>query len=297
MHRRYDSDKSATYQPVYHGFELTYGSGTVEGQYGVDLLTIGELETRVFFGQVTNVKFDGLPFKKGFAVDKFDGILGLGFHTMSPEGLETPLESLFREKKIDKLLFAFYLPTDPEAVGELTIGFADPARHEGSLFWADVKSWFYWEFDFRLSVGDQDVMRTSGVPDSGTSFLIGPAAQVAETAKLIGATTMPFSLDYYVPCRSIPDLPELRFSVRSLFLRRTLVLRGEDYVKQRGPLAAMGYCALAIEPFGTEMDENNMWILGEVFMRKIFTVFDQTNRKIGLAPARTPETESDRLLV
>jgi hypothetical protein len=45
------------------------------------------------------------------------------------------------------------------------------------------------------------------------------------------------------------------------------------------------------------MDQNNMWILGEVFMRKIFTVFDQTNRKIGLAPARTPPTETDRLLV
>jgi hypothetical protein len=68
-------------------------------------------------------------------------------------------------------------------------------------------------------------------------------------------------------------------------------------VKQRGPLSAMGYCALAIEPFGTEMDQNNMWILGEVFMRKIFTVFDQTNRKIGLAPARTPAEASDRLLV
>ena len=96
---------------------------------------------------------------------------------MNPEGLETPLEALYREKQIDKLLFAFYLPTDPEAVGELTIGFADPARHEGSLFWADVKSWFYWEFDFRLSVGDQFVMDTAGVPDSGTSYLIGPALQ------------------------------------------------------------------------------------------------------------------------
>jgi hypothetical protein len=281
---------------------LTYGSGVVEGRYGIDWLTLGELETRVFFGEVTNVAFDGLPFKKGFAMDKFDGILGLGFHTMSPDGVETPLEALYREKQIDKLLFAFYLPTDPGAPGELTIGFADPAYHEGPLFWADVKSWFYWEFEFRLSVGDQDVMKTAGVPDSGTSFLIGPASQVEAVAKLIGATTLPGSRDYFVSCKSIPDLPELRFSVSTLFHRRTLVLRGEDYVKHRGgslaaPLALMGYCALAIEPFGTEMDQNNMWILGEVFMRKIFTVFDQTNRKIGLAPARTPATASDRLLV
>ena len=134
-----------------------------------------------------------MPFRSGFAFDKFDGIVGLGFHTMSPDGVETPLEALFREKQIDKLLFAFYLPTDPKAEGELMIGFADPKYYEGSLFWADVKSWFYWEFEFRLSVGDQDVMRTSGVPDSGTSFLIGPAAQVAETAKLIGAPPRPFS--------------------------------------------------------------------------------------------------------
>jgi hypothetical protein len=299
MHRRYNSRKSLTYQPTFENFTLTYGSGTVEGHYGVDWLTIGEeFETRVFFGEVTNVEFTGLPFRSGFAFDKFDGIVGLGFHTMSPDGVETPLEALFREKQIDKLLFAFYLPTEPKAAGELTIGFADPAYHEGRLFWAKVSSWFYWEFKFRLSVGDEDVIKTAGVPDSGTSFLIGPASQVEATAKLIGATTLSYAPgDYYVRCRSIPDLPELRFSVSSLFQRRTLVLRGQDYVKQRGPLAAMGYCALAIEPFGTEMDESNMWILGEVFMRKIFTVFDQTNRKIGLAQARTPPTSSDRLLV
>jgi hypothetical protein len=304
MHRRYDSRKSSTYQPVYAGFTLTYGSGTVSGVYGVDWITVGDLETRVYFGEVTDVSFDGLPFASGFALDKFDGILGLGFHTMSPDGVETPLEALHREKHIDQLLFAFYLPQEPSAPGELTIGFADPAHYDGPLFWTDVKSWFYWEFDFRLSVGTDQVVKTSGVPDSGTSFLIGPAEQVAQIAELVGARRFPsiFAVsvarqDYFVPCSSVDSLPDLKFTVSTLFKRRTFVLHGRDYVKQRGVLRYLGQCALAIEPFGTEMDENNMWILGEVFMRKIFTVFDQTNRKIGLAPVSEGPVAKDDVLV
>ena len=68
MHRRYNSRKSLTYQPTFENFTLTYGSGTVEGHYGVDWLTIGEeFETRVFFGEVTNVEFALLIFDPGGA--------------------------------------------------------------------------------------------------------------------------------------------------------------------------------------------------------------------------------------
>jgi hypothetical protein len=166
-----------------------------------------------------------------------------------------------REGKIEKLIFAFYLPTDPKAAGELTIGWADPAYYEGPLFWTDVKSWFYWEFEFRLLVGDQVVMKTSGVPDSGTSFLIGPASQVNAVAKLVGAKQLPgFGRDHFVRCKSVSDLPELRFAVWSRFQRRTLALRGPDYLKQRGLFAMLfGYCALASNRLEMSMET---WTMG-----------------------------------
>jgi len=107
-----------------------YGSGPVSGKFGKDDVTIGDLTAKQMeFGMITNVKGLGIA----YALGKFDGILGLGWDSISIGKAQTWLKNIFTARSDLEQLFAFYLSGSDNVAGELLIGGIDKNHYSGEL--------------------------------------------------------------------------------------------------------------------------------------------------------------------
>jgi len=125
---------------------------------------------------------------------KFDGILGLAFDSISVDNTPTVFDNLVAQGTVSSAVFGVYLSNGDSTQGELTLGGIDSSHYTGSLTYVPLSSETYWEVtlsSFEIN-GAQVTNSTKAVLDTGTSILAGPSADVAAIAKAVGAT--PFFL-------------------------------------------------------------------------------------------------------
>lgn len=175
LHNKYDSSSSSTYQKNGSEFEIRYGSGSLSGFVSQDNVKIGDLEIEnQHFAEATEEP--GLAFIFG----KFDGILGLGFDTISVNKMVPPFYNLVNQKKVDEPVFAFYLG-DANKDGdssEATFGGVDKNHYKGELTKIPLRREAYWEVDFNsIALGDNvaELDNTGAVLDTGTSLIALPS--------------------------------------------------------------------------------------------------------------------------
>ena len=93
MHSKYDSSKSSTYKANGTSFEIRYGSGALSGFVSQDSLQIAGMEIKdQLFAEATEEP--GLA----FAFGRFDGILGMGYDTISVNHIPPPFYKLIQHK-------------------------------------------------------------------------------------------------------------------------------------------------------------------------------------------------------
>jgi len=267
---KYDRTKSSTYVVDDAPFAIQYGSGPVSGNWSVDTANMGGFDIDAQrFAEVKDASGLGVAYSLG----KFDGILGLAFDSISIDKTPTPLKNLIDQGKSDKGMFAFYL--GDEADGELTIGGYDETKYTGDLVWEPLSQATYWEIDLDdVSAGGTSyASSTSGIVDSGTSLLTGPTSIVKDLAKSVGAKAN-VAGEYTVDCDA--TLPDITFTIGG----NPYTLTGDEYIIKSGTTCLFAFMGLDVpRPAGP------LWILGDVFMRKFYTVFDYENEQIGFATA------------
>lgn len=138
----------------------------------------------------------------------------------------------------------------------------------------------YWEINLSdLTIDGQSfvgVGENKAIVDSGTSILTGPSSEVKKIASLLGGKEI-IEGEYFVKCDY--TLPNMVFKIDG----NDYTLTPEDYLIPDGDFCLLGLMALDIpEPTGP------LWILGDVFMRKYYTVFDVANERVGFALAAHP---------
>lgn len=140
-------------------------------------MTIGDLAIKKQdFAEAT--KEPGLA----FAFGKFDGILGLGYDTISVNRIVPPFYNMINQGLIDDKVFAFRLGSSDDDGGEATFGGIDHSAYTGKLYYIPVRRKGYWEVELESITFGKDELELEGTGaaiDTGTSLIVLPT-DVAE---------------------------------------------------------------------------------------------------------------------
>jgi len=274
LHKKYDHDASSSYKENGTKFEIQYGSGSMEGFVSTDTLQIGDLKIKgQDFAEATSEP--GLA----FAFGKFDGILGLAYDRISVDGIVPPFYQMIDQGLLDEPVFAFYLGSDESDGGVATFGGIDESHYEGKITYAPVRRRAYWEVALdSISLGKDTIELDNGgaAIDTGTSLIALPTEMAELINKELGAKKG-YGGQYSVDCELLSSLPDFTFKMDG----KNYVLEAADYILQ-----VQGSC---VSPFmGLDMPPQlgQLWIVGDVFLRKHYTVYDLGKNAVGFALAK-----------
>eukprot|EP00923_Selenidium_pygospionis_P053219 GHVN01092208.1.p1 GENE.GHVN01092208.1~~GHVN01092208.1.p1 ORF type:complete len:480 (+),score=79.49 GHVN01092208.1:59-1498(+) len=284
-HHRYSHGD--TYSPDDRKFYIAYGSGPVEGFLSSDDVGVGKIHlTNYTFAEVTNAGGLGYAYSMG----KFDGIFGLGWPSISVDYLEPPFSAMVRQGLVKEPIFSFYLGQKNGQEGELGFGVIDETKFTGDLTWAQLTSESFWVVDMpKIDVGGKMIAKNhKAIIDSGTSLIAGPVDDVRRLAKELGAHHLPMNKNQFtISCDKVETSPPLAFTIGG----RRFQVEPSDYIMKLGGNKMLP-CLLGIMGMDVAKGDTPEWILGDVFMRKYYTVFDYGKQRVGFATA-VIEKESD----
>ncbi|KAF6333433.1 hypothetical protein mRhiFer1_008191 [Rhinolophus ferrumequinum] len=151
----------------------------------------------------------------------------------------------------------------------------DPSDYEGDLKWVPVTKPDCWQISMdSISVNGKVITCDGGcqvVVDTGTALLIGPKDPILNILKINAEDTN--TSEHIIDYNTINTLPDIVFTIN-----------GSQY-----PVPARAYIQevdsdICYSKFESTSLNWDLWVLGDVFLRLYFTVFDRANGRIGLAP-------------
>lgn len=277
LHTKYDHDASSSYKANGSEFSIAYGSGSLEGYVSQDTLTLGGLTIpNQDFAEATNEP--GLA----FAFGKFDGILGLGYNTISVNKIVPPIYNAIDKGLLDEPQFAFYLGDtnkDEEDGGVATFGGYDVSAFTGDIKWLPVRRKAYWEVSFEgIGLGDEyaELKSTGAAIDTGTSLITLPSSLAEIINSKIGATKS-WSGQYQIDCEKRDSLPDLTLN----FAGYNFTLSPYDYT-----LDVSGSCISVFTPMDFPEPIGDLAIIGDAFLRRYYSIYDLKKNAVGLAKAK-----------
>jgi len=273
---KYDLKKSSTYQKNGQPFQLRYGTGSCNGALSTDSVTLGGLTiTGASFGEVTHEAQDV------FGTAPFDGILGMGPAAAAVDKVPTPMQMLIQQKKIEKNVFAYYLSSGGKSGSTLSLGGTDDSFHTEDFHYAPVSVaakflpyWLVKGSDIKVagtSIKACGFLGCQHVVDTGTSVIAAPGKAADALLAKIGEVKQ--------DCSNVKSLPIISFSIAG----KDFDLGPDFYV-----IRQEGQCMLGIQ----KLQGMPLWILGDPFLRKYYTVWDGEQNRVGFALAKQPSEET-----
>ncbi|ORZ20175.1 aspartic peptidase domain-containing protein, partial [Lobosporangium transversale] len=268
-HQRYNSQRSSSHKSISppSSFEIEYGTGEVSGLISEDIVTIGGITSKkpVRFAESTSTS-------SIFEHAVFDGVFGLGYQEMSSSHERPPFLAMLEQHAIKRGMFGFYMG---KGYGELALGGYDQSKVEGNqITWSKVVKKGYWEIMMeKVELNQDDILKkpVHAIVDTGTTQIIMPVnlARHLHSKVLPGAAHIHDNI-YSLPCDH-KDLPTLRIQISGAMFDVPPSL----YVLQQ---IAPGRC---MSGFAGEEVDGTAWILGDVFLRSIYSIYDFDNNRVG----------------
>ncbi|KAF8528492.1 acid protease [Hysterangium stoloniferum] len=270
---------------------VTYGSGSFSGNEFIDKVTLAS-------GLVINKQSIGVATTStGF--DGVDGILGIGptdltLDTLDPDFnslIPTVVDNLFSQGTITSdLIGVSFEPTNSASVtnGEITFGGTDSSKLTGAITFTPITSTSpaneFWGINQSIKFGTTTILSTTaGIVDTGTTLVLiatnafnayktSSGGVLDNNTGLLRLTTTQFanlkSLFFVIGGRSFEFTANAQAWPRSL---NTLI----------GGVSGSVY--LIVGDLGTPSGEGLDFINGQTFLERFYSVFDTTNRRVGIA--------------
>ncbi|KIY49961.1 acid protease [Fistulina hepatica ATCC 64428] len=277
--RRFDTSLSSTSERQYGVFEIGYGDGSmVVGQIWSDVVNVAGIKAiGQYFSPVTTLSDD-------FNGDPLDGIMGLAFPSLSEMNASPFLQTARTQGTCHTGTFAFYLSTNGS---ELHLCGTNHRLYRGGIEYHNVtymvdshgrKFPGFWQIG--SASASLNGVRVNGtfetIIDSGTTIMYGPPDAVAALYAQVHGSKL-FEKDqglYSFPCNAVPRLvfswggKDWHVSKENMNLGTT-----ED-----GSSDCVGALAGRDMGLGT-----NVWLLGDSFMKNVYSVFDFDKEAVGFA--------------
>nr|CAD2151390.1 unnamed protein product [Meloidogyne enterolobii] len=213
----------------------------------------------------------------------FDGILGMAWNSISVGLVSQPLSQIFKNHQLcAEKRFAFWLTNDNYDVtnstigGEFTLCGTNSERYKEPIFWCPLMSTDYWRLSLTSVSLDSLVLSSSNasaILDTGTSLIAGPSSIINKINAKIGAQNY-LGGWLNLNCSTLNKLPSVHFTLGG----NNFTLDPADYVIQIDKTTCLsGFASVDLS--------GNMWILGDLFITKWYTIFDHENKRVGLAEA------------
>ncbi|MCJ1253953.1 Vacuolar protease A [Lignoscripta atroalba] len=277
LHTKYDSSASSTYKKNGSEFEIRYGSGSLSGFISQDTVQIGDLKIKhQDFAEATSEP--GLA----FAFGRFDGIMGLGYDTISVNKVVPPFYNMLDQGLLDEPVFAFYLGNTANGEGdesEATFGGINEDHYTGKMTKIPLRRKAYWEVDLdAINFGDAsaELDNTGVILDTGTSLIALPSTLAELLNQEIGAKKS-YNGQYTVECEKRDSLPDMSFTLTGY----NFTITPYDYI-----LEVQGSCISSFMGIDFPEPVGPLAILGDAFLRKWYSVYDLGTNSVGLAMAK-----------
>ncbi|KAF9090157.1 hypothetical protein BGX27_002325, partial [Mortierella sp. AM989] len=294
----YDAAASKTFKANGKPWKITYGDQShAEGILGHDLITLDGL--RVKSQQLALVTSESAGFD-----DTIDGIMGLAFGSLSTSiaGTKTVFENMMSQGLVDRGIFSFYLgKASLQGGGEVIFGGMDESRIQDghTVTYTPVTKPKYWEINVEnvlvngniVAYKDNYVMEGGskgkkkngsknsnivGIMDTGTTLMIVPQ-RLAKGIHHKIPDAQEYEPSWTVPCDLAARHPEGKVELQ--IEGKKFAIPYEDIVREESDQPGICYS-------GIQTSSAGFMIIGDVFIKNNYVVFDQENKRVGIAPLK-----------
>ncbi|KAF9164448.1 hypothetical protein DFQ26_001422 [Actinomortierella ambigua] len=274
-HTQFDSSKSSTFKYDGRDWQIEYGDGSyASGFLGSDIVSVGGISVRQAVGLSTEESDQ-------FITSPEDGLFGLGFNSLhSVETVTTFMDNAMAANLLSQPVFSVFLPSvrgNGGVNGEYLFGGINNAHYTGPLTYVPLSKQTYWQVAIEgVNVNTKSLgKRSQGIIDTGTTLVIvDSATAMAIHSSVPGASKT--ADGWTVPC-------SLQNSGSS----------GKVSFKMGGKFFDVPFADLAYDNIssdrcysGIQDGSESLWILGDVFIKNNYCVFDQGQARIGIAPIK-----------
>ncbi|KAJ9607506.1 hypothetical protein H2200_007584 [Cladophialophora chaetospira] len=263
-HNLFGSEESSTLKTTTQKWSMTYGTGEVDGVVATDSVQLANYTLSMSFGLASTASDD-------FNNYPMDGILGLGRSTAAINS-PTIMQVLDSQGHLSSNVVGIHLQRSSDGThdGQITIGGVDASMFAGKLSYAKTIATDSWQVaadDAGVNGKAVGFKGKTAIIDTGTSYILMPPDDAAALLQLIPGSSQNGEL-YTVPCSSSANvfitIAGVKYSVSP-----------KDYVgKQSGSGCQSNI--IGHQAFGPDD-----WILGDVFLKNVYTVLDFDNARVG----------------
>lgn len=272
---------SSTFKDPPSGSDLSvkFGTGKITGPQAIDDFHIGPFtvhdQTFAMIETETGSVFNDVP---------FEGIVGMAFKHMSANGVRPFFDSIIEQKALAHNEFAFYFSKDNPSNNAIFWGGVDNTFYDGRLQYFPVVDPHYWSLKLlSLKIGNNEILGSSdkfegssdnrnwkgpvALVDTGTTFFTVEGNKIGDVLDKIPAA----------PCRDITDAthPPIVITLEDLMGEANdFALTHKEYMASSGE-GDSAQCSPTFMQIDLPEEHGPGMILGEVFLRHFFAVFDR----------------------